>query len=344
MTPAARKLELRILGAMQDLDLLAKWRDARDATACAQLVNHHAGIVYATCRRVLGSESDAEDVAQECFEMLAEDRGAPREHVGEWLHRVATNRTISRRRSDSRCHARESRYSAGTDPDRTVEWDDIYRFVEETLGSLPDEFRHAIVATMLEGETRAAVAGLLGVSPSTVAYRIDKGVELIRGSLRKKGIVGARVDLAGGSDFYVGTHSETDADGAFSFHGLPPTVDLHIVASLGEALKTMPLELRAEGLTDGELVLLEAGTVAGLVINEAGEGLSGVFVIAKGTRDSCVGSSDRVVFGLGGTYVLEELVPGEYKIILREGNATYHHSDSDSGTYASLGDGKSLQG
>jgi RNA polymerase sigma factor (sigma-70 family) len=173
---------------MQDLDLLAKWRDARDATAFAQLVNRHAGMVYATCRRVLGSESDAEDVAQECFEMLAEGRGAPREHVGGWLHRVATNRAISRRRSDSRRHARESRYSTGPDPDKTVEWDDIYQYVDEALGNLPDDFRHAIVATMLEGETRAAVARLLGVSPSTVAYRIDKGVELIRGSLRKKGV------------------------------------------------------------------------------------------------------------------------------------------------------------
>jgi DNA-directed RNA polymerase specialized sigma24 family protein len=42
------------------------------AEAFQTIVSRHAGMVYATCRRILRNATDAEDMAQECFETLAQ--------------------------------------------------------------------------------------------------------------------------------------------------------------------------------------------------------------------------------------------------------------------------------
>ncbi|MCH9057310.1 MAG: hypothetical protein IIB55_01640, partial [Planctomycetes bacterium] len=43
----------------------------RDAEAFAEIVTRHAGMVFATCNRILGDRAAAEEVAQECFLALA---------------------------------------------------------------------------------------------------------------------------------------------------------------------------------------------------------------------------------------------------------------------------------
>ena len=54
-----------------DTVLLQRWVAGRDPEAFAELVARHAGMVYGTCRRILGNAADAEDVAQDCFVKLA---------------------------------------------------------------------------------------------------------------------------------------------------------------------------------------------------------------------------------------------------------------------------------
>ena len=67
-------------------------------------------MVYSTCHRVLHNASDAEEVAQDCFEALASGRAKPTAALGPWLHRVATNRALKRLSSDKHRRAREKAY------------------------------------------------------------------------------------------------------------------------------------------------------------------------------------------------------------------------------------------
>ena len=72
-----------------------------DETACRLLVDRHLSRVIAVARRMLGNQSDAEEVAQEVFLRVwtHADRWEPgRAQFSTWLHRVATNLCLDRLR------------------------------------------------------------------------------------------------------------------------------------------------------------------------------------------------------------------------------------------------------
>ena len=77
-----------------DQTLLKQWYQHGDAEAFHQITRRYAGLVYGTCRRILRNPSDAEDVAQECFETLAVKTRADGCALGAWLHTVATRRAL----------------------------------------------------------------------------------------------------------------------------------------------------------------------------------------------------------------------------------------------------------
>ncbi|MFC1737092.1 RNA polymerase sigma factor, partial [Candidatus Hydrogenedentota bacterium] len=94
-----------------DTALLRRWVDRRDADAFNELANRYAGMVYATCMRVLGNQADAEEVTQDCFLRLAEGDAPVRRSFGGWLHRLATHRCLNRIRSEKRRSLREKRFA-----------------------------------------------------------------------------------------------------------------------------------------------------------------------------------------------------------------------------------------
>src|SRR5215813_14106542 len=73
-----------------------------DADAFCALVRDHAGMVFATARRITGDAALAEDVAQETFLALARQRNSAVDSVGAWLHRVAWRKASNVVRSEAR--------------------------------------------------------------------------------------------------------------------------------------------------------------------------------------------------------------------------------------------------
>lgn len=183
---------------MSDADRIAleRWIVQNDAAAFREIVVRHSAMVYATCRRMLGNATEAEDVTQECFETLAQSKNVPGAHLGAWLHRVATNISTKRIRSDNRRREREKRFAAQGETQAQVEWKDIYEHVDEAMGELPDKFRVPILAHFLQDESQVDIAEALDVSPQTVSYRIKRGTELLGRALRRRGIGVATVALA----------------------------------------------------------------------------------------------------------------------------------------------------
>ncbi len=173
---------------MTDSTLLQRWTDRRDAEAFREITSRYAAMVYATCVRILGNATEAEDVAQECFETLAQTGKGPRDHLGAWLHAVATNRSLNRIRAEKRRRDREARFADQRNTHTEIEWNDVYTYVDEAITQLPDKLRVPVVAHFLENKSHAAIARAIGVPPRTVTYRIGKGIELVRKSLKKRGI------------------------------------------------------------------------------------------------------------------------------------------------------------
>jgi len=176
--------------------IVARWVGARDAEAFRTISMRYSTMVYATCRRILPNEGDAEDVSQECFETLAVATSPPASYLGPWLHRVATNLSLKRVRTDSRRAKRDDAYAREHSAQTEVEWDDVYRFVDEAIAELPEKLRAVVVARYLEAQTMEAIGKQLGVSPRTVAYRVEKGLTLVRCALQKRGIAVGAATLA----------------------------------------------------------------------------------------------------------------------------------------------------
>ena len=181
----------------EDAVYLKRWVTDRDADAFRQIVMRYSGMVFASARRVLGNAADAEDVAQECFQALASAQNPPVGYLGPWLHRVATNLALNKRRSESRLRAREQRYGKSRSTHVEATWNDIQGYVDEALAQLPDELRIPLVAHFLEGKSQTDVAAALDLPRQTLVNRLQKGVLEVRKHLARRGVVVGAAVLAG---------------------------------------------------------------------------------------------------------------------------------------------------
>lgn len=179
-----------------DNALLQQWHAGRDADAFAELVSRHSGMVFGTCRRILGNAADAEEVTQECFMDLARSPAGV-QSPGGWLHTVAVRRALDRRKSEQRRRRREASAAFPTARYDRSDWDEIRAHVDEAIASLPAELREPVVLRFLEGRTHEAVAEQLGLPRSTAESRLNRGLQELRRILRKRGVAPSLVGLEG---------------------------------------------------------------------------------------------------------------------------------------------------
>lgn len=178
-----------------DQELLERWISHQDAEAFKNLSSRYAGMVFATCRRILGNDADAEDVAQECFVSLVRADNTPGAYLGPWLHRVATNLSLNWIRTESRRRNRESSQKA-TQQNVTASSDsDILALVDEAIAKLPESQRSPVIAYFFEDQTQESIAKNLGLTRQGAANRISTGVESIRKNLSRQGITTGAVSL-----------------------------------------------------------------------------------------------------------------------------------------------------
>ena len=182
--------------AIPDVSLLRTWHATRDPDAFAEILSRHSAMVYATCKRVLGDPADAEDVAQECFIALARARKGIRCSLAGWLHTVAVRRSLNLIRAETRRRRRETQFVEENTMNAEPSWGDIQKHIDEAVAALPDKLREPIIYRFLEGQTQNAIAQHLGVSDSTVQYRLNKGIEAIRKFLKRRGVVAPTAVLA----------------------------------------------------------------------------------------------------------------------------------------------------
>lgn len=235
--------------SVSDLALLQRWRTQNDATAFNALASRYTGMVYATCLRVLGNTADAEDVAQECFEVLALVPEGPREHLAGWLHTVATNRSLNRIRDEKRRKRREAEFASLYETHGQIEWDDLYEHIDQAVEDLPERLRVPVVAHFLQGESHAAISEKLGLSRRGVTHRIEKGLARIRKTFRRRGIL-------------VGTGALAAAMKGSSAAAAPST----LVTAVGKLAIAAGMPARASGVVSGSAAATSEMAVYGGVL------------------------------------------------------------------------------
>jgi RNA polymerase sigma factor (sigma-70 family) len=185
----------------EDADLLDRFVLQRDQDAFAELVARHGPMVLGVCRRALGDLQAAEDAFQSTFVVLARKAAAlsQRELLASWLYGVAC-RVAARARSEAaRRRARESQAPVRqpSDPLQEITARELCAVLDEELLRLPERYRMPLLLCHLEGQTRDHVAQRLGWSVRTLARRLERGRELLRERLMRRGVALSAAILTG---------------------------------------------------------------------------------------------------------------------------------------------------
>jgi RNA polymerase sigma factor (sigma-70 family) len=173
-----------------DRDLLQQFSERRDTAAFHALLRRHGPMVFDVCLGVLGNEANAEDAFQATFLILAQKATSIRKaaSVGSWLHSVAYRTALQARaqeatRKKSEAHAPPRPMSEPDD----LTWREVRAVLHEELNKLPERYRVALVMCYLESKTQDQAAAQLGVAKSTLKERLERGRELLRARLVRRG-------------------------------------------------------------------------------------------------------------------------------------------------------------
>lgn len=150
---------------------------------CERLYSEKAAHLLLYGRALGLSHSEAEDVLQETFIALLKLAEKPKT-AENYAFRAVRNRALNYKRGLWRRLAREveSMRWFERDPDETA----AERAAMRCLRDLPREQREVIVLKIWSRYTFDEIAGLLELSPNTVAGRYRYGLEKLRASLKGK--------------------------------------------------------------------------------------------------------------------------------------------------------------
>jgi RNA polymerase sigma factor (sigma-70 family) len=174
-----------------DQELLARYVHQRDDTAFTLLVQRHGPMVLGICRRLLQNVHDAEDAFQAAFLVLARRAGAIRntESLAAWLFGVARRVALRARVEASRRPIVPVRATtAANDPVAATAWRELQQVLDEEIARLPARYRAPLLLCCVEGRSREEAARELGWTLGAVKGRLERGRQLLRRRLVRRGI------------------------------------------------------------------------------------------------------------------------------------------------------------
>lgn len=165
-----------------------KWTPARDTgPKFEELFSAEYRRVVAIARRVLESDAEAEDVAQEVFCAFYRAHPADAPFAQAWLYRAAAHTALNTIRGSKRRTRREALDAARhapmqdsndihTDPEKAVIAAEQRREVQIALSRLPQK-QAAVLALRYSGLSYAEVASALGVRIGQVGTLLRRAEE-----------------------------------------------------------------------------------------------------------------------------------------------------------------------
>jgi RNA polymerase sigma factor (sigma-70 family) len=197
-----RQVALCDAGDRTDGELLRRFASSRDEDAFAALVERHGPLVLGVCRRLLPDADDVEDAFQATFLVLARKANSLGQvgRLAAWLYGVAVRVARKARAGTARRHARQRPLAdvPAAEPDRGAEWNELCRVLDDEVQRLPEKFRGPLVLCYLQGRTREEAAALLGSSAGAVKGMLERGRELLRARLVRRGLAPSAAALAVG--------------------------------------------------------------------------------------------------------------------------------------------------
>jgi RNA polymerase sigma-70 factor (ECF subfamily) len=154
-----------------------------DTRAFERLYREHAGKVYGLCLRMTRDPASAEDCTQETFinAWRALDRFETRSSLGTWLHRIAVNAALAKRRKASPLvESVEVDDESAVETEWTLETPLEVDEIETAIGELPEGAREVLVLYAIYGYSHAEAAEMLGVAEGTCKAQLHRARGLLR--------------------------------------------------------------------------------------------------------------------------------------------------------------------
>jgi RNA polymerase sigma-70 factor (ECF subfamily) len=160
-------------------------REGSDGVAFTALMDRFRERVWRVCWRLMGTEHDAEDAAQEVFVRLFFERGkfAGRSRYSTWLHGVAIRTCLTLRRSRSRRRRREAPEGGGefglaelhADPQPAPSAAvDAAHDAQKVLEHLDEEDRALVLMRFAENHDYDELAEMFGTTSGALRMRISR--------------------------------------------------------------------------------------------------------------------------------------------------------------------------
>ena len=169
-----------------------------DTGAFEELVEKHQALVAGTVARMLGSNSDVEDIAQQVFIRVWKSarRYVPRAKFTTWLLKITRNLVFNElRRSKRRPHVPLQSEPGAEDPplkdetnlapDASLLESELQRTIEEAILQLPESQRMALVLRRYEQLSYEQIAEVLDLSIPAVKSVLFRARTELRSRLSK---------------------------------------------------------------------------------------------------------------------------------------------------------------
>src|SRR6266852_2676666 len=169
-----------------------------DTTAFEELIERHQSLVTGTVARMLGSNSDVEDIAQQVFIRVWKSarRYVPRAKFTTWLLKITRNLVFNElRRAKRRGHVSLQsepgvedtplRDETNPAPDASLLESELQRAIEEAIMQLPKSQRMALVLRRYEQLSYEQIAEVLDLSVPAVKSVLFRARTEMRSRLSK---------------------------------------------------------------------------------------------------------------------------------------------------------------
>jgi RNA polymerase sigma-70 factor, ECF subfamily len=157
---------------------------AGDTRAFERLYREHAGRVYGLCLRMTRDVQLAEDCTQETFinAWRALPKFQTRSSLSTWLHRIAVNAALAKRRKALPVEPLpEDAEEGGLGVEEwALETPVEVQEIETAIGGLPDGARDALVLHALYGYSHGEAAQMLGIAEGTCKAQLHRARKLLR--------------------------------------------------------------------------------------------------------------------------------------------------------------------
>ena len=160
-----------------------------DAKAFESLYRLHVDRVYGLCLRMTGNVSEAEDSTQEAFIQAWDklDRFRGDSAFATWMHRIAVNAVLGRKRKSKREQDRMQLADATASSPASVADTGELRDLADAVDRLPEGARHVFVLHAVYGYSHEETGEMLDIAAGTSKAQLHRARRLLTQQLEAEG-------------------------------------------------------------------------------------------------------------------------------------------------------------